>query len=270
MNKIIKKVQILLFVTVIIYLSGCVKGDFDQPPINLPTVDFTANMTIGELNQYYSDSLNSASPVLITKDIIIKGIVVSSDYTGNIYKKIYIQDSTGGMDVELDPTPQATPYFYNAYKIGQRVYIKCKDMYMGNYGGVPELGYLYNGAIGRMPYSMFSTHLFLDSFPGKQPTPNIVTIPSFSNSMISTLIQIDSVHFDSIEVGQPYSLTTATTNRTIKDSNGNSLLLRTSYKATFANQLVPSGTGNIVGILGNFNGTWQLYIRDLNDVKGFN
>jgi len=268
MNKINISISVIISLFVVTIFNGCVKGDFDKPTIKIPTVDFAANMTIAELNTFYSDSMQSAFG-LINKDIIIKGIVISSDFTGNIYKKIYIQDETGGMDIELDPAPQSVPYFYNAYKLGQRVYIKCKGMYMGNYGGVPELGYIYNGGIGRMPYSMFSSHLFLDSFPGHPPIPRVVTIPSFSNSMISTLVQIDSVHFATADVGLPFSLSTATTNRTVEDNNGNSFIIRTSSKATFAYKLVPSGTGKVVGILGNFNGTWQLYIRDLNDVIGF-
>jgi len=266
MNKIKNTIFVLLFVTGITFLNGCVKGDFDQPPINIPTVDFQSNMTIAELQNYFADSMNSTFGP-INKDIIIQGKVVSSDETGNIYKKIYLQDTTGGLDVELD-----SKTLYSTYKLGQRLYIKCKGMYITNYHGVIEIGGIYSGSVGHLPAPEFNTYIFKDSFPGNPPQPKTTSIPAFSNTLISTLVQIDSVHFVNTDVGLPYADITSTypTNRTIQDNNGNSFILRNSSYATFATEIITADTFNIVGILGNYDGTWQLYIRNLSDVKGYN
>ena len=66
--------------------TGCVKGDFDEPPINIPTVDFKANTTIAQLKASYTGILDS-----ISDDIIIKGVVVANDESGNLYKQLVIQ-----------------------------------------------------------------------------------------------------------------------------------------------------------------------------------
>ena len=264
MNKIHHIIATLLLLSGITFFNGCVKGDLDEPPIIVPTVNFPSNMTIAGLKQYFTDSMSSTFGQ-ITKDIVIQGKVVSSDETGNIYKKIYLQDTTGGIDIELD-----SKTLYSEYKLGQRLYVKCKGMYITNYHGVIEIGGNYNGSVGRLPSTEFNTYLFKDSFPGNPLTPKIVTIPQFLSNTICTLVEIDSVHFLSTDVGLPFSLSTATTNRTLQDALGNAFLLRTSNYATFASDTIPGGTGCITGVLGYYDGDWQLYIRDLNDMKGFN
>lgn len=258
----------LLFISGIISLNSCIKGDFEQPPVVLPTVDFAANMTLAQLNQYYRDSLHSASPVLVTKDIIVQGKVISTDKAGNIYKSLYIEDGTGGINIKLDQKE-----IYNIYPIGQRIYIKCKGLYLGNYKGVPQIGYNNSGSIGYIPTTLFSTYIFKDSFPGNPIAPKIMTIPGFTLNDISTLIKLDSVHFAPADTMQPFVATGAQygTSRTIIDKNNNQVIIYTSAYADFAKTLVPKGTGSIVAILSYYNGTnsYQLYLRDINDVQNF-
>jgi hypothetical protein len=43
------------FIAVAAIFTGCVKGDFDEPPINIPTVDFEANTTIAQLKASYTE-----------------------------------------------------------------------------------------------------------------------------------------------------------------------------------------------------------------------
>ena len=38
----------------------------------------------------------------IADDIIIKGTVIANDKSGNFYKSIFIQDSTAGIQIDLD------------------------------------------------------------------------------------------------------------------------------------------------------------------------
>lgn len=46
-------------------------------------------------------------------------------------------------------------------------------------------------------------------------------------------------------------------------------MIRTSSYANFAGNGLPEGKGNITGILGRYNGTWQLTLRTANDVSDF-
>jgi hypothetical protein len=240
-----------------IAVTSCVKEDFDKPPINIPSVDFDSNTTIAELKAMYTSDLDS-----IEDDIIIQGIVIANDESGNIYKTMFIRDHTAAIELKLDQTG-----LYNEYKLGQRVYIKCQGMYIGKYGGMQQLGYKFNNAIGRLPAILIPQHLYRDSLPGPVPQPEIVTIPGITTAHLGTLIRLDNVYFET--PGLTFAETSATTNRTLKDQADNSIIVRTSNYADFASDLLPAGSGSIVGIISIFNSDLQIYIRDLDDLIGF-
>jgi hypothetical protein len=264
MNKINKIGAALLIVLGTAFLGGCIKeGNLDAPPVITPSAGLTANMTLAQLTQFYVDSMASGFGI-INKDIIIKGVVIANDESGNIYKTLYLKDNSGGINVALDQTN-----LYTTYTLGQRIYIKCKGLYLGNYGGVMELGYTNAGVIGRIPSTLIKNYLLLDSFPQNPPVPKLITIPTFTNSALCTLVKIDSVQFTTADIGQPFSTSTASTNHTLQDSLGNTVIVRTSNYANFAASPVPSGVGSVIGVLSSYSGTWQLYIRDLTDLKGF-
>ena len=61
-------------------------------------MDSEVNMTIAELKALYT---KHGTPIEIEDEIIIKGQVVSSDESGNIYRELYIQDATGAIDVKI-------------------------------------------------------------------------------------------------------------------------------------------------------------------------
>jgi hypothetical protein len=249
---------ILMSVILAITVSqSCIKEEFDKPPINIPKVDFESNTTIAQLKSLYTGNLDS-----IADNVIIQGIVIGHDESGNIYKTLYIRDNTAGIQVSLDKTG-----LYNEYKLGQRVFIKCQGMYIGKYGGMQQLGYIYNNSIGRLPAILIPNHLFKDSLPGPAPQPTLLTIPGINTNQIGTLIRLDNVYFET--PGVPFAESTATTNRNLKDADNNTLIVRTSNYADFASTLLPQGVGSVVGILSIFNSDYQLYIRDIKDLIGF-
>ena len=162
------------------YFAGCVNGDFDEPPIYLPSVDFESNTTIAALKTSYT------SFKLIEDSIIIQGIVVANDESGNLYKKIIIQDSTAGIELALDKTS-----LYNEFKLGQRIFVKCKGMYIGDYNNLIQLGYLFEGAIGRLPEVFISEHLFRDSLPGTVPEAQVTELTGLNSFLISKLVKFE-------------------------------------------------------------------------------
>lgn len=248
-------------------MSGCVKQNFDEPPINIPHYNGKANATIDTLVKLYGFHPDT---LLITQDIVIKGIIVGNDESGNIYKKFFVQDETGGIDVEIDATS-----LYTQFKVGQRVYIECKGLYLGLYGGALELGYPFNGSIGRIPGAIASVHIFADSLPGKKPAP-IVLDPLHGpfGKYINMLVAIPSVRFP--DAGQPFVTGGTTTSRPVGDAfgnplsmDGNSVILYNSSYATFANNLLPQGVGTVQGIFTVFTSKYEILVRDLNDMVNF-
>lgn len=240
-----------------ISFNSCVDDDFDEPPINIPKVDFERTHTIAELKATYSGLRQ------ITEDIIIRGKVIANDESGNLYKKLEIQDETGGIELSLDENS-----LYTVYKLGQTVYVKCKDIYLGDYNELIQLGGLYNGKIGRLPQVLIPLHIFRDSLPGAVPAPQVITMNELSMDKVSTLVKFKNVRFS--EAGSIWApQTNDATDRIMLDENGKSLIVRTSKYANFASDTVPGGTGDVTGMLSIYRTTWQLVIRDTSDLKGF-
>lgn len=74
-------------------------------------------------------------------DVYIKGKVTSDDDAGNIYKSLYIQDETSGIELKLNNNVGLR------YKRGSWVYVRLTGLYLGNYrmmlslGGAPSESY---------------------------------------------------------------------------------------------------------------------------------
>ncbi len=253
--KNIRKIFIgLLLLGIATYFAACVKGDFDEPPVYIPKVDFNSNTTIAALRSSYK-SLKQ-----IEEDIIIQGIVVGNDESGNLFKKLIIQDSTAGIELALDKTN-----LYNEFKLGQRVFVKCKGMYIGDYNNLIQLGYLYEGSIGRLPEVFMSQHIFRDSLPGKVLEPQLTALTGLNTFLVSQLVKFENITF--VDPGKEWAPQSAdATNRSIV---GTTMVVRTSKYANFASDLIPAGSGTVTGILSIFQNTYQLTIRDTSDLKNF-
>ncbi|MBM3404056.1 MAG: DUF5017 domain-containing protein [Bacteroidetes bacterium] len=259
MKKTILLMSGVLLIAFSAFIGGCVKEDFNEPLLIMPTVDFKSNWSIAKLKSSYSGTLDT-----IDGDTIIQGIVVANDKSGNLYKRMVIQDETGGIEIGLDMYD-----IHNVYRVGQRVFIKCKGICIGDYHELIQLGYNNGGEIGRLPEILTSNHIYKDSFPGTPPTPRLISIGGNNFDYLSTLVKLENVYFpDSGEVfaNQLYDAT----EHDIKDAQGKSLIVRTSKYADFASQLIPGGTGTVVGILSIYDSEFQLTIRSIEDVIGFN
>ena len=87
--------------------------------------------TIADLKKMYN-----GKPVKVNKRCVIKGQVTTSDQVGNLYKSLYIQDETAGIEVKIGKNG-----LYNEYKLGQWIYVDCTDLTVGDYNGMINLGY---------------------------------------------------------------------------------------------------------------------------------
>ena len=109
--------------------------NYDEPePFKVYTdEDFDGRdfITIADLKAMYQNS-----PVTTIGNRIVKAQVVSSDQQGNLYRTMYIQDETGGIELKM-----GTRNLYNEYKMGQWVYVDCNGLAIGNYRGMIQLGY---------------------------------------------------------------------------------------------------------------------------------
>ena len=111
-------------------------GKYDDPKdqVIYTDADFGKFTPISEVKQMYIN--NGNKPYDITKSCVIKGQIITSDQTGNIYKSFYIQDATGGIEIKIGKSG-----LYNDYKVGQWIYVDCTDLTVGSYEGMLQIGY---------------------------------------------------------------------------------------------------------------------------------
>jgi DNA/RNA endonuclease YhcR with UshA esterase domain len=265
-----KKFLILLSLSPVLFLSSCVKEDFDSPENNnTDPAGISANITIAAMKALYADTiLNNNAIVQIEENHIISGIVAADDKSGNFYKSIIIQDATGGIAIRIDRSD-----FYTDYPVGRRVFVKCKGLFIGQYNKLIQMGgYIDNSSnppsVASIPSPLIPNY-FVKGQWGLPVTATKVYITDLNDTYQNMLIRLDSVEFQPADTAQLYANAQLqqSVNRTLKDCNGNTIILRSSGYANFANSLTPTGNGTLYAIYQVFGTTKQLYIRDLSDVQ---
>lgn len=274
---------LLLAVAAMTGFTAC-QDDFDAPRMDVPHATLTANTTIAELKaQYWNDANNYIDTVKLKsadEHVIISGRVISSDASGNIYKSLVIQDETAALAMSINANS-----LYNDYRIGQEIVIDVTDMYIGKYSTLQQLGFPdYSASYGWqatfMPLEFFKQHAQLNGLPEPSKIDTLtLTMAELSNDPAtmqkyqSQLVRFNNVQF---EEGGQVSFCTAhkeNTNRTLKDDNGNTLIVRTSGYANFWSTKLPAEKGDVVGILSTYlqSGSivWQLVLRSTSDLMNF-
>lgn len=258
--------SIFSVIIVALLFAGC---DLTPDVAPVPTFNGSANTTIaellamheiGSLDSYIHLSEDSA-------DIVICGIVTTSDRHGNCYKYINIEDGTGGIQIKINNSA-----LFNKYQVGQRVYVKCNGLDLGDYRKLPQLGYWANDAMQPIPSAKANQYIYCDGVPvSVEPQLVMTSIPNANDipdSWYNRLVKLENCYF--VEGGMAtYCDPNAATSRDIKMADGTTVVMRTSNYADFINEMLPTGNGNLVGILTRYNNTVQIVIRDLDDVQDF-
>ncbi|MBN8836386.1 MAG: choice-of-anchor J domain-containing protein [Sphingobacteriia bacterium] len=274
MRKISKSSFIVLMVAAIVATVLSCNKKFDNPPAYVAP-NITANTTIRALKAMH----RAGGYEQITTDIVISGIVVADDKSGNLYKQVCLQDSTGGITLSLNSSG-----LYGQYPVGRQLFVKCNGLWLSDYGKLIQLGAIdksvpNNPAATGIPSALFDNYIIKGSL-GNTVTPRTVTISQLniaaaaananpsSDTLQSTLIKIANAQFQT--VGLTYSDTSANksaVSRTIMDCGSNTTVLYTSGYANFAGATIPSGNGPVVAVYVPYRTTSELLLRDTTDIQ---
>ena len=249
-----------------------------------PATPPSPNMTIAEFKAKHWQDVTSYVDS-ITEDEVIHGWVVSSDESGNIYKTLYIVDESGaGIAIFINKTN-----LYQDYPIGQEIILSMKDHWVGKYTGQQAIGYpsfYANGNVWEatfLPVDKWEEIVTVMGAPNpSQAEPVDVNLADFAEKTDSEtllryqgmLVRISDVMFEEADGLTTFAEPAYATNRIIVDANSNALIVRNSNYADFRDDILPSGYVDIVGVLSfhatreNATGSWQLYLRDRDDVIG--
>lgn len=255
------------FLALISVLSlGCLKGEFDTPPIGGDDPDLPAE-NIMSVKQFLESYYNPAAYVTLEDDNYIRGVVVSSDQAGNIFKVLYIQDEDGGAGVSLAIDEVS---MFNVYPLGKRVFVKINGLTIGANNGTPQIGKgtSQNGNftnIDRIPASLMRQHI-LPGKAGISIEPKVRKISDLGLSDLNTLVVLEGIEFSKVGPNEIFAPPATNVNVDLRDCDNNTIILRNSGFSQFASNVVPSGNGKITAIYNVFGNTKQLFIRNPDDI----
>ncbi len=269
-----KTIKYLSILVLSLIATSCM-NDFDTPLFSEPPFGNNeigeANTTIAQLKERFAATIESGVEE-ITDDIIIEGVVVANDESGNIYKQFIINDETGAIVIGVNDVG-----LYAMVPKGQRVRIDCKGLHIGGYGKSAQIGALYNGKVGRMSKHVYPQHVRLIGIPDTtqpeiQPTviddsfftdANLKTLPKYVKLEKATISDANGSEIWAAEAKVSFS---NTVKHNLAVGSKKVILLASTY-ADFANEVMPQGELNLTGVLTRYNDDYQFLISHTTDVE---
>ena len=193
------------FMDTFMSLSGSYRDGLSNSGDNSSWSD-TKTIKFGELTQLESANRTGSEAIVEWKEAAnyyIKGRVISDDTQGNVYKSMFIDDGTAGIEIKL------TNGIFLNYPQGSWVYILLRDLYLGNYRMMLSIGLgptsSYN-AIGTQKYyansniedqKIIDEHIFLGRLDDYSPLHAKVVNASNYNTLsfddLGRLIRFEGV-----------------------------------------------------------------------------
>ena len=268
-----KSMKSLLIALLAATLAGCM--DHHDDPVGYvygnPSVG-EANTTIAQLKTRYAGLASGNGVEEVTDPLVISGVVVGDDESGNIYKNLYVRDETGTLVVGINTTG-----LYAFCPVGQKLVIDCQGLYVGGYGTMLQLGGLYQGNIGRMTDYLWKDHVKTVGVPDLS-YPELVPEDVDENWLKSAdpaeapyFVRFKDVAFegaDGLTQYAPEDLADGGNgvNRTLMVGN-TALAFRTSTYANFATDYMKMGAVDVTGLLTQYGGEWQMTVRTSRDIQ---
>lgn len=199
----------------------------------------------------------------------VRGVVVSSDEGGNFYKSMVIQDSTGGVSLQLDASG-----LFNTYPVGQKIVLVVNGLVVGDYNTLPQVGWIYNGTqVGRINSLFFDKYIIRDGLASLSNLPKPLTnntIDFLTDNDINKLVRLEDVTFEEEAIGKPFAFGQIDTDWKIyvplANGTEQEVIVRTSSFAKFRSMLIEDKKYNLTGILTKYRTTYQLMIRTKDDI----
>jgi hypothetical protein len=251
MNKSFLRAALLIAGFTIIF--GCVKDTPDEPPFSNVPFDPEKVLNIAQIKSIFTDS---AGVYTFSDNYSLFATVGMDELSGNIYRSVFVQDATGGIQLNL--------LYPGGLYLGDSIRIVLNGYTLDEYRGLFQINNIDQGkSIVKIMNKRFIE-------------PRVLTIQELTSQIYeyqSTVIKLVDVQFAYAELGQTYadSVNKIDINRTIEQCDGASMIVRSSGYAKFANHILPDGKGTIIAIATVFESgstvTPQLVIRAENEVQ---
>ncbi|MBO6024068.1 MAG: choice-of-anchor J domain-containing protein [Bacteroidales bacterium] len=229
----------LLLAMVGMMFTAC-KKDYPEPPIQ--------DLPIGTVYTI-SDILAMESGTVFNEDASVYGIITADEQSGNLYKAAFMQDRATGAALELHLNA------VSGVRVGDSIRVYLKDVTYSLYNNLPQLtDFEADGHIVILANN-------------KDIEPTLTTIANINAGQhLAGLVRLENVKFTEQNT---FADPSGYGNRTLADPTDYSqtVIVRTSNYANFANDSLPQGTGSLTAIAAVYGSTWQLYIRSAKELK---
>lgn len=248
-------------------------NEVEIPKLECTQPNLTVNQTVQKVKE-----LSGSVPKQYSYNDIIEAYVVSSDEGGNFFKAISFQTlATDKIPATGFSIPVDVSNTYIDFRIGNKVYIKLKNQFTDLYFGGLRIGSLYvNNAgdptIGRVSQNDYKNVLNASCtvIDESQLVKSATIEEALNDEKLNTLLELTDVQFTEEAIGRHYfeesNNVGGATNWNLRDKTGNQIIFRTSSYASFADHIVPEGSGKVRGILTKFGSDYQLMVRSEKDL----
>lgn len=202
-----------------------------------------------EVSIAYLKSLCRGDHYRIVNDYTVRGVVVATDWLGEMNKSAVIVDSSGGLEFAID-----SRHINEHLPILSEIEILCNGLMLARIGGKIELGAPPTGTfpLDNIDDEMFERYIRVvgscsDFVP---PTKQFTEIGAED---ISTLVRFENIRiceeeqglsWCDIEDGKPI-----TTYRTFIDNEGNTFAIRTLGTCHYAKEKMPTKEISVTGVI---------------------
>lgn len=287
-----KKIKFIALAFLALTLGSCMGDGYADPDLTekVPAAPWGNNslreknvISIADLKTQFATIINSDNGYkLIEKDMMIKAVVTGNDVSGNIYNQVSVQDASGAIIIAINGSGLS-----GYLPVGQEILVNLKGLYIGSYKKLPQIGgvntKLSDGSLGmgKIERAIWNEHFKILN-PGEADASTVVpeefdltklTDPAYMDANVGKLMTLKKVKFASAngknvwapdDTNTSLELIDAETGKRISSSD---LVVRNSGYSKFANEVVPQGVFDITGIFTRFGDTWQIVLRNTDDLK---
>lgn len=287
-----KKIKFIALAFLALTLGSCMGDGYADPDLTekVPASPWGNNslreknvISIADLKTQFATIINSDNGYkLIEKDMMIKAVVTGNDVSGNIYNQVSVQDASGAIIIAINGSGLS-----GYLPVGQEILVNLKGLYIGSYKKLPQIGgvntKLSDGSLGmgKIERAIWNEHFKILN-PGEADASTVVpeefdltklTDAAYMEANVCKLMTLKKVKFASAngtnvwapdDTNTSLELIDAETGKKISSSN---LVVRNSGYSKFANEVVPQGVFDITGIFTRFGNTWQIVLRNTDDLR---
>ena len=287
--KKIKFIVMALMAMTGLMLGSCMGDSYADPDMGetIPATPYGNNLlkeknvvSIAQLKSDYKTTINGGGYKLIDKPMMIKGYITGNDISSNLYQEVALQDASGAILVDINAGG-----LHGYLPVGQEILIDLNGLYIGSYGKQAKIGGIYTNlktgatSVGKMDRPTWQMHFKLleaadvSNVEAEEFDLSKAADATYLEENSGKLMTIKGVKFNSANGKTVWAANDETTNQTLKDAesgqwiSSNTVVVRTSGYARFANAILPEGAFDITGIFTRYNNVWQIILRNTDDLK---